>query len=144
MRLLRTLPLMLPLLAVAQASLAEWFTVTGDPDLATNNVVQVDPAPVTVEGPLRTMKLRVNRSAARTSWDGVRYQSYNATVLIDCGMKTARYQSVEFYQQPLWTGDVARANQYARSAEPRWMEFRQMLPNPTQRIIRAACGNAEG
>ncbi len=143
MRRLRTLPLLVPLLAMAQASMAEWFTITGDPEIATSNVVQVDPVPVSVEGAQRTMKLRVNRSAQRHSWDGVHYRSYDATVVIDCDMKTARYQSIDFYRHPLWAGEVLRANQYPRTAEPRWMEFRQMNPNPTQRIIRAACSAAE-
>lgn len=83
-----------------------WFTVLGDVGDSTVNTVQVDPTPVAVEGDMRTMTIRVSRSAVRTSWEGVTYRSYSAKVVFDCANTTARYSSLSFYMQPFWKGDI--------------------------------------
>lgn len=115
-----------------------WFTVVGDRHDPAVNTVEVDPVPLSVQERQRTMRVRVNRSEPRTSWDAVPYRSYVSEVVFDCARKTARYTSLVFYQQPLWVGESHRTSTYTE-ANPRWMQFRDMFPNPTARLIRAAC-----
>lgn len=121
---------------------AAWFTVLGDPQDPALNTIEVDPVPVGVQGELRTMKIRVSRSLPRTSWDGVPYRSYTSTVRFDCANKTARYLSLDFYKEPLWQGEPHQTSTYPEGVV-RHMAFRDVTPNPTQRLIRAACRPAE-
>jgi hypothetical protein len=122
-------------LAFAQT---QWLTVTGDAMDANADAVQVDPVTFNRAGALRTVRLRVNRATERKSWDGAVYRSYNSEVLIDCGARTGRYLSIEFFAQPLWEGEPHGKTAYSKR-EIRPMLFRDMEPNPTQRLIRAAC-----
>ena len=121
---------------------AAWFTVLGDPQDPALNTIEVDPVPVSVQGETRTMKIRVSRSLPRTSWDGVPYRSYTSTVQFDCANKTARYLSLDFYKEPLWKGESHQTSTYPEGVV-RQMAFRDVTPNPTQRLIRAACRPAE-
>jgi hypothetical protein len=121
---------------------AAWFTVLGDPQDPLLNTIEVDPVPVSVQGESRTMKIRVSRSKPRTSWDGVPYRSYTSTVQFDCAHKSARYLSLDFYQQPLWQGEPHKTSTYPEGVV-RYMAFRDVTPNPTQRLIRAACRNTD-
>jgi len=116
-----------------------WFTVAGDPANAALNTVQVDPVPVDVKDGVRTMRVRVSRSLPRTSWDGVPYRSYESLVVFDCAKDSARYLSITYFTQPLWAGPSSQTVSYA-TGEPRLMLFRDVEPNPTQRILHAACG----
>lgn len=128
------------LLACSAAASAQtpWLTITGAPENSSVNTVQVDPVPVDrVEG-LMTMRVRVSRSAQRISWDGVAYRSYESNVLFDCRENTARYLSIAFYLQPGWKGEPHQTVDYSKGPS-RWMEFREVEPNPTQRILHAAC-----
>lgn len=118
-----------------------WFNVMGDPQDATVNTVEVDPVPVAVNGDLKTMKIRVSRSEQRKSWDGVPYRSYNATVVFDCANKKAQYLSLDFYMEPAWKGASHKTSTYDGDLK-RPMEFRDVTPNPTQRLVRAACRTA--
>lgn len=117
-----------------------WFNVLGDPQDPAVNTIQVDPIPVAVSGELKTMKIRVSRSAQRTSWDGVPYRSYTSTVVFDCANKNARYISLDFYMQPAWKGESHKTSVYPADVK-RPMEFRDVTPNPTQKLVRAACRN---
>jgi hypothetical protein len=117
---------------------SQWLAMTGDPTDASVDTVQVDPVTFNRAGALRTVGVRVNRTAERKSWDGAVYRSYNSEVLIDCSARTGRYLSIEFFAQPLWQGDPHGKTQYSKR-EIRPMLFRDMDPNPTQRLIRAAC-----
>jgi hypothetical protein len=119
-----------------------WFTISGDPEAASANTIQVDPVSVDRGEGLRMMKVRVNRATLRTSWDGVPYRSYESEVLFDCRARTARYASITFFSKPLWDGGPAKTVDYMRGT-PRMMEFRGVEPNPTQRIVTAACATAE-
>lgn len=121
----------------AQAQ-AQWLTVVGDAMDPVVDTVQVDPVTFNRAGTQRTVRIRVSRATERTSWDGEVYRSYNAEVLIDCGVRTGRYASIEFYAQPLWQGEPHGKTHYSKK-EVRPMLFRDMDPNPTQRLIRAAC-----
>ena len=113
-----------------------WFTVMGDPQDASVNTVQVDP--VDHDADLRTLRVRVSRSTQRTSWDGVPYRSYTAQVAFECEKNKARYLVLTYYPQPRWQGEPDKTVDYT-TGPPRMMEFRDVTPNPTQRIIHAAC-----
>lgn len=132
------------LLACVPGAFAEtlWFTVLGDPADPHVNTIQVDPTPVLVEDQLRTMNVRVSRSAQRTSWEGVKYRSYESRVVFDCTNNTARYTMLSFYLLPLWRGESHKTSTYGPET-PRLMEFRDVLPNPTLRIMRAACNTGK-
>ncbi len=116
-----------------------WFTVIGDPADARLDTVQVDP--VDRDGDAKTMRVRVSRAAPRTSWDGLPYRSYTANVAFECERKQARYLVITYYTQPGWHGEPGQPVDYSVGT-PRMMEFRDVMPNPTQRIIHAACSLA--
>ena len=118
-----------------------WFTIQGDPLDPGADIIEVNPAPLAVNGNMRTMQVRVSRSAPRTNWDGVPYRSYSFEVLFDCTAKTARYTAMEYFMQPRWAGSSHASPRYTPE-EPRPMRFRDVEPNPTAQIIRAACGSA--
>jgi hypothetical protein len=120
------------------ATPTNWFTVMGDPLDPAVNTIEVDPTPIAANGDMRAMQIRVSRSLDRISWDGVPYRSYVSTVLFDCANKSAKYVTLTFYVQPLWKGEPSKTATYPNDVV-RPMEFRDVMPNPTQRIIRAAC-----
>ena len=122
----------------AHSRTVEWFTVVGDLKEADTNTVQVDPQPVRVEGAIRFMDIRVNRATPRQNWDGVPYRSFRALVEFDCVSMDARYREITYFMHPFWTGEPARRIEYSR-ADPRPMRFRDMQPNPMERIVKAAC-----
>jgi len=130
-----------PLLAAAQpAPRSNWFTVMGDATNPTVNTIEVDPAPVEVSDAGRTMHIRVSRSSQRISWDGIAYRSYRARVLVNCTEGKAWYLSLDFHRDPLWHGTAYRTSTFTREQQTqRPMLFLDVEPNPTQRIIRAAC-----
>ena len=114
-----------------------WFTVTGNPVDASVDTVQVDPVALASSGSLKTMNVRVSRSAERLNWEKVPYRSYESQVVFDCRARKAAYRLATFYRQPLWEGPPHATTDYA--ANPRPMLFLDVEPNPTNRIIRAAC-----
>ena len=119
----------------------DWLTVAGDmsePVDTSKDVVQVNPGSIRDANGLRTMRLRTNRAENRTSWDGVAYRSFDATVEFDCEKKTARYLSLTYFMEPVWRGSSHQTSSYTKD-QFRPMAFRNMQPNPAARIIRAAC-----
>ena len=114
-----------------------WFTVTGDALQPQADTVQVDPVALKAEGDFKTMRVRVSRGAERRNWDEVPYRSYQARVLFNCRTRRAHYLDASFYQEPLWRGNPHHSADYMRDPKP--MLFVGMEPNPTQRIVRAAC-----
>jgi hypothetical protein len=64
-------------------------------------------------------------------------------VLFDCAVDTARYVEITFYSQAAWSGAVTTVTPDPATM-PRWMLFRDIEPNPKQRITHAACGHAGG
>ena len=124
-------------LAAGLAAGAAWFTVAGNPDDPAADTVQVDPVAVMLAGERRTMNLRVSRSQDRANWEGVPYRSYEARVAFECRAKKAEYRFARFYMAPLWQGEAHKTTDYSNN--PRPMRFLDMAPNPTDRIIRAAC-----
>ncbi len=123
--------------ALAQDS---WFNVIGDPHDIQQNTVEVDVVPIssTPDGLVRTMRLRVSRSEQRKSWDGIPYRSYLSQVEFNCRDRTARYINLTYFMQPGWMGE-SHASSTHPASRPRWMRFVDMNPNPTERLIRAAC-----
>lgn len=115
----------------------QWFTVTGNPADPSMDTVQVDPVATQVEGQFKTMNVRVSRARQRFNWENVPYRSYESKVVFDCRARKAGYTFATFYPQPLWQGAPIKKTDY--SANPQPMLFRDVEPNPTERIIRAAC-----
>lgn len=128
-----------PLALWSAAALADtnWFTVVGDPQADQVDTVQVDPWTHAGDG---SLQIRINRAQPRISWDGVPYRSYTAQVAFDCPAGRAQYLSIRYHLEPLWRGEPHRSVDY-RSGPQRLMEFREMQPNPTARIVAAACNN---
>lgn len=114
-----------------------WFTVVGNPSDAVVDTVQVDPLAARSDGEVRLMSVRVSRAGPRKNWEGLPYRSYRAEVAFDCRARRAEYRRVSFHAQPLWRGPVLKEVDY--QATPRPMTFLGMSPNPTTRIVRAAC-----
>jgi hypothetical protein len=117
---------------------AEWLTITGDPANPQENTVQVDPVPISVTGEERVLRMRLNRSARRVNPDGIGYRSFDSTVLFDCATNTARYLETTFYDRANWSGEPSKVLTYPATS-PRPMLLRDLEPNPSQRIIHAAC-----
>ena len=122
---------------VSAAGATEWFTVVGDPNDPRANTIQIDPIVRKADGPLRSMGLRVSRSMLRTSAGGVTFRSYDATVEFDCDKLTVRFVRSQFYDEPLWNKPGPLRNYPPTDVRP--VEFRQIEPNPRDRVIRAAC-----
>ena len=116
----------------------DWFNLIGDAADETVTTIEVHPTPVSIDGAQRVMRLRVSRSADRVNWDGVPYRSYVTEVLFDCLTNTASYQTIDYFSLPGWKNEPDRRLAYSQ-ADPRPMEFPDVVPNPTQRIIRAVC-----
>lgn len=126
------------LLALPFSASADWFTVIGDPTQVDTETVQVNPIALSRTPSVRIMDVRVNRATARTSWEGVPYRSYEAQVRFLCDEGRADYRRIVFYAAPLWQGPSHHRNDYDEASAPP-MLFKDMTPNPTQRIVRAAC-----
>ena len=101
-------------------------------------MVEVDTKTLALKVDEKILNIRVNRDKLRTSWDGVSYRSYTAAVAVNYYLKNARYLSLIFYLLPLWEGLPHKTSTYSESAVSP-MLFRDMDPNPTERIIKAAC-----
>lgn len=128
---------LLGLIACQAEAQTPWFTVTGHPADPGVDTVEVDPVAIRSEGELKTMNVRVSRATDRRNWDGLPYRSYESRVIFDCRARKASYIEATFYAEPLWRGTPKPVIDY--SANPRPMLFRDVEPNPTQRLIRAAC-----
>lgn len=132
--------LLLLLLAAPAVALSApaWLTVTGDQTDASLDTIQVDPASISAGDDTKTMRVRVSRAAPRVSWDKVSYRSYEAQVMFDCAKRSARYVSIAFYRQALWQGEAYARSDYT-TGPVRQMLFLDVTPNPSARIVWAAC-----
>ena len=119
---------------------SNWFTVAGNPSDPAVDTVQVDPVSIFHEREGRVMSVRVSRSTARRNWEGVGYRSYESEVVFDCRTRRAHYRQANFHDAPLWQGAAHTRTDYTNDPKP--MLFLDMAPNPTQRIVRAACGRS--
>jgi len=125
------------LAASANAEHVHWLTLQGDTTDIATDVVQVAPDTITVFDDLRTMEIRVSRSAPRSAYDGGNYRSFQATAEIHCRDKRAKWKRHEYFLGPLWTG-ISRKFDQPTDKLPA-MLFNSMNPNPVQRIVHAAC-----
>ena len=122
----------------AQPKPAEvWLTITGDSRAAAADTVQFSPESVVVFADLRTMRIRVSRAHDRKGYDDRPYRAYVSTVHIDCMRLTARFRQLQLFAGPLWTG-ASRVIAY-RDADMPPMAFNEIEPNPSARIVQAAC-----
>ena len=118
-----------------------WLTIVGDPLNPAVAIIQIDLNAAIVASDQRTMFVRVSRPQERTSNDGVIFRSYHANVLFDCSQKSARFVSVDFYEQALWQGKPHKSMTYGPT-QIRPLVFRFFEPNPLEKLVRAACPNA--
>ncbi|MBP7564539.1 MAG: hypothetical protein KA795_00890 [Burkholderiaceae bacterium] len=121
----------------ARAAQTTWLTIMGDPSDAASDVVQIEPESVVVFSNLRTIRIRVSRAHPRKGYDERPYRGFIGAVHIDCANATARYRQLQLFSGPLWTG-ASRVVNYTDAAMPP-MAFRDIEPNPTARIVQAAC-----
>jgi hypothetical protein len=113
-----------------------WFTVVGDPLDKMADTVQVDPDKVAPVETLKEMNLRVNRSTPRFNWDGIpTAPTSRAWCSIASRAAPATWPRASI--QPLWQGESHHVADYSEAPKP--VAFRDMKPNPTARIVRAAC-----
>lgn len=124
-------------LAASPAFAAEWFTIIGNEADPAVDTIQVDPTPVAVKGHMRLLNVRVSRARQRTTKDGIKFRSFVAVTEFDCDKLTARFTKTRFYNEPLWTSPGRDMDFPA--TDVRQMAFREINPNPTERVIKAAC-----
>lgn len=114
-----------------------WLTIVGDATDPNTDTIEMNPIAVSRDGPLRVMEIRVNRSAERTSGDGVKFRSFRGEVEFDCSRPSARFVRSQFYAEPLWKSPKTQLSYPPNKVRP--MEFRLFEPNPKDKVIRAAC-----
>ncbi|MDO9402773.1 MAG: hypothetical protein Q7T87_01945 [Polaromonas sp.] len=114
-----------------------WFTIIGDALDPNVNTIQVDAVPVAVKSNIRLLNLRLSRAKPRVSGDGISFRSFQSLTEFDCERKTARYTRTQFYAEPLWKSPTRVMDYPSNDVRP--MAFREIEPNPNERIIRAAC-----
>jgi hypothetical protein len=117
---------------------ADWFTVAGVAGDDQEDYVQVDPTRIRSDGERRLLDVRVSRTKARTSMDGVVFRSFQGVAEVDCARSRARYVSATFYAAPHFTGPPVTSLEYSENSQ-RPMAFREISGGFTARVIRAAC-----
>ena len=126
--------------AAAWASEPMWLTITGDPQSATTDTVEVDATSAVAFESMRMVKLRVNRASPRMGFDGSPYRSYYSTALVDCTEQRAWHRNLSLFEKPLWRGRMRIAD--STEGEGREVSFADMAANPRDRLIKAACAIA--
>lgn len=114
-----------------------WLTLMGDPSRADRDSVQVRADSVALSGSTGSLQLRVNRAEPREAFDDQPYRSYLGWIKVDCTQQEGMFQQLQYYTEALWTGETRVAN-YTEPNMPKLM-FKDMQPNPTARLVRAAC-----
>ena len=121
---------------------SNWLTLVGDPLDATIGIIEVDPTTKKVAGERSSILIRVSRPQERISTDGVPFRSYQASVEFDCTQRSARFLSVDFYEQPMWLGKPHKSLVYGPT-QIRPLAFRFFEPNPLYKLMRAACRHVD-
>lgn len=124
----------------AAAQSPTWFAVVGEPGNPLLDTVEVDAASAVAFETMRLVKLRVNRAAPRTGFDGLEFRSYYATIMVDCAGMKAWHRTLSLFSEPLWHGQM-RLLEYKES-DGRSVAFADMSTNPRDRLIKAACSVA--
>ena len=120
---------------------SNWLTIMGNPLDPAVATIEIDPTQLSPQGERRTMMLRVSRPQQRISTDGVAFRSYLANVEFDCVQRNARFISVDFYELSGWQGKPHKSMAYG-PAQIRPLAFRYFEPNPLEKLVQAACPNA--
>lgn len=124
----------------AWANEPAWLSITGDAQNAAMDTVDVDASSAVAFETMRLIKLRVNRAKPRPGFDGLPYQSYYSTAIVDCPALNAWHRTISLFEQPLWRGQM-RIKEYTES-DGHGVTFSDMEPNPRDRLIKAACAMA--
>ncbi len=120
----------------AQDAATKWFTLTGDRDDTSKNLIEILPEPVGMDQRV-LLDLRVSRDQMRTSFRGKTYRSYYAKVVVDCTVRRAWYLQLTYYALPLWVGAVTAQERYTEGEAE--VLFRDMSTEWSQRVVSAAC-----
>lgn len=120
----------------AQDAATKWFTLTGDRDDTSKNLIEILPEPVGMDQRV-LLDLRVSRDQMRTSFRGKTYRSYYAKVVVDCTARRAWYLQLTYYALPLWVGAVTAQERYTEGEAE--VLFRDMSTEWSQRVVSAAC-----
>lgn len=107
-----------------------------EPSGSAGNMIQVRPEPLSIDNRV-LMQLRVSRDKTRNSFNGRKYRSYNAKVLINCTNQTAWYLRLAYYAQPHWEGPVVSQEEYEPGKAP--VLFKGIPGDHHKRMITAAC-----
>jgi hypothetical protein len=134
---MKRLLLVLACLAIPCWADVPWFTIVGDRNDPNADTIEMNPVAVARQGQSVVMEIRVSRSIARTSGDGVQFRSFRGEVGFDCAQLTARFLRSQFYAEPLWRVPVQELRYPPDRVRP--MEFRLFEPNPRDKVIKAAC-----
>lgn len=126
--------------SAAVAAEAMWLTISGNPQSAATDTVEVDVTSAVAFESMRMVKLRVNRAKPRTGFDGKHYQSYYSTAIVDCKEQKAWHRTLSLFEKPLWRGKMRIAD--STEGEGRDVSFAEMASNPRDRLIKAACAIA--
>jgi len=123
--------------ALAQAE-TRWLTIAGDPEDPAVHTVEVDPAQLRGDSQTRLLHIRVNLPRPAQQLAPTPYRSFEATIRLDCTSNTAQYDALLLYAQPDWKGEPLKAVPPDDEAL-RTVRFPDADPDPTPRIIKAAC-----
>ena len=129
------------IVAVALYGQTVWLTVAGNPGDVSADLLEVDPSSRVQILSESLLNIRVSTNKLLTSFDGIPYRSYRATIRVNCVEKTARFAATTFYMMPFWEGTPHRALLFSAS-EIRPVTFQFFEPNPVLRIVKSACINA--
>ena len=125
-------------LATKLSAQTTWLTVAGNPGDASTDLLEVDPKSRVQILDEATLNIRVSRNKLLSSSDGIPFRSYTATIRVNCLEKTARFATAAFHMMPFWEGTPHRVLVFT-STEIRPVIFRFFEPNPTARVVKAAC-----
>lgn len=114
-----------------------WLSIVGEAQNATADTVEVDASSAVAFESMRLIKLRVNRAKPRPGFDGLPYQSYYSTAIVDCTALKAWHRTISLFERPLWRGQM-RIREYTET-DGHGVTFSEMEPNPRDRLIKAAC-----
>jgi hypothetical protein len=116
---------------------AEWFTLFGSAGVGSEDYVQADPTTIEIDGDIRRLDIRVNRSVQRTSTDGVKFRSLVGQAEVDCAHRSARYVAATFFSDPNFQGTPIASLRFDKSqARPVFSAIPGALD---ERLVKAAC-----
>jgi len=125
--------------AAPHASAQDWFTISGYPEIADSDVVQISPAISYWNGQV-TLEVRATRRNERTSYSGTPYRSYSGMAVVDCESAKGWFLTLTYYAVPNWQGAPSKVATFKPDEAP--MVFNDIPGAPAGKVIRAACAAA--